>query len=883
MTVSSGTRLGPYEIRDRIGAGGMGEVYRARDTKLDRDVALKILPASFAGDADRLLRFEREAKTLAALNHPHIAQIYGLEESRLTGGPVTALVMELVEGEDLAQRITRGPIPIDEAIPIARQIAEAIEAAHDQGIIHRDLKPANMKVRADGTVKVLDFGLAKALDAGASAGVDPANRLNSPTITSPRALTGEMILGTAGYMAPEQAKGKPVDKRADIWAFGVVLYEMLTGQQAFAGDNVSEILASVLRDAPPLDRLPSSTPAHVRAVLARCLDREPKTRLRDIGEARVALSGSAPADIGVARATASPWRTWAPAAAGVALGALIVALATGRRDPPPPAAMRMLPITVDGLDLTPDKTPTISPDGQRIVYSANGSLWVRELSRVDARPLADTDGAAGLFWSPDSTRLGFIRRGRLWTMTVGGQATSIAVLPGTPCGEPGGLWRTDGRILYSLSCNVFPVFQVSEAGGDLSPALTAERPAERDFHHMVSLPNGTVILTLDRANAGVDTLVAWDGTTRKTILQLANERLSSPVYSPTGHLLYQRTTTNAGVWAVPFSADRLEVTGDPFLVASNMAAPSMASDGTLVVVPLTATGTNQLAWIDRSGRIETRIDEEHPQIEQPSLSPDGRRVAFQGGSGAAPGRNIWIRDLADGTRTQLTRGPELKWRPFWSPDGKYVYYDVEQPGRGARMERQPSAGGGTPETIVDGGRSGSISADGRWLAYSSSYGETGRKLFKMRLDADRTPSLLFDTSGRLDFPAISPDNRYIAYVIGDSMAEDGIYIRRFPEGDGQWQLDAARGSNPRWSRKGDRLYFERENELWEIEVRLGDTPAFGRAKRLFAGADIRAWPTPYGFDVGSDGRFLLVASKMQRAAPVMTLIENWQMGFTNRR
>ena len=412
----------------------------------------------------------------------------------------------------------------------------------------------------------------------------------------------------------------------------------------------------------------------------------------------------------------------------------------------------MLPITVDGLDLATDKTPVLSPDGQRIVYSANGSLWLRELSRVDAQPLPDTDGAAGLFWSPDSTRIGFIRRGRLWTMPIGGQATSIAVLPGTPCGEPGGLWRTDGRILYSLSCNIHPLFQVSDAGGDLTTALTAQKPEERDFHQMTSLPNGTVILTLDRANTGIDTLVAWDGTNRKTILQLPNERLAFPVYSPSGHLLYQRTTTNAGVWAVPFSADRLEVTGDPFLVAPNMGAPSMAADGTLLVAPLTATGTNQLAWIDRSGRIEARIDEEHPLIEQPSLSPDGRRVAFQV-SGGVGGRNIWIRDLADGTRTQITTGPELKWRPFWSPDGKDIYYDVEQPGRGARMERQPSAGGGKPETIVDGGRWGSISADGRWLAYASRYSETAHKLFTIRLDGDRTPSLLLDTR---DDPTIPP-------------------------------------------------------------------------------------------------------------------------------
>jgi hypothetical protein len=883
MALTVGGRLGAYEILAKLGEGGMGEVYRARDLRLDRDVALKVLPEAVATDPDRLLRFEREAKALAALNHPHIAQIYGLEDGPAEAGPhMRALVMELIEGEDLAQRIARGPIPIDDAVPIGRQIAEALEAAHEQGIVHRDLKPANVKIRPDGTVKVLDFGLAKALDAGTPAGSDPASRLNSPTITSPRGLTEGMILGTAAYMAPEQATGKPVDKRADIWAFGVVLYEMLTGQTAFGGDNVSEILASVLRDTPSLDRLPSATPARVRALVGRCLDRDPRTRLRDIGEARVVLSGSVLADVSAAAQPASPWRTWAVAAAGLAMGALIMTLATGRRDPPAPAVVRMLPITVDGLDLTTDKTPVLSPDGQRIVYSANGSLWLRELSRVEAKPLRETDGAAGLFWSPDSTRIGFIRRGRLWTMPVDGQATSIAVLPGAPCAEPGGLWRTDGRILYTLSCNVHPLFQVSDAGGDMVTALTAQKPEERDFHQMTSLPNGTVILILDRANGGMDTIVAWDGATRKTILHLPNERLAFPVYSPSGHLLYQRTTTNAGVWAVPFSADRLEVTGEPFLVVPNMGAPSIAADGTLLVAPLTATGTNQLAWIDRSGRIEARIDEEHPLIEQPSLSPDGRRVAFQVASGGG-GRNIWIRDLADGTRTQITTGNELKWRPFWSPDGKYVYYDVEQPGRGARMERQPSAGGGRPETLVDGGRTGAISADGRWLVYASRYSETAQKLFTIRLDGDRTPLLLLDTPGRPDNPAISPDQRYIAYAVVGSMADDGVYVRRFPEGAGQWKLDTARGSNPRWSRKGDRLYFSTENEMWELDVRLGDTPAFGRARRLFAGAEIRAWPSPYGFDVSADGRFMVVVSKMQAAAPVMTLIENWQAGFKNRQ
>jgi hypothetical protein len=868
MPLSAGTSLGPYAVLAKLGEGGMGEVYKARDTRLNRDVALKILPDAFTSDPERLARFRREAQVLASLNHPHIGQIYGLEDS----GATYALVMELVDGADLSTTIARGPMPIADALPIARQIADALEAAHEQGIVHRDLKPANIKVRADGTAKVLDFGLAKAMDPASASRIEVTS---SPTFTAQATQMG-VIMGTAAYMAPEQARGKPVDKRADIWAFGAIFYEMISGRRAFAGDEISDVLAAVLRQDMDWSALPAATPPRVRRLLERCLDRDVKMRLRDIGEARVALvSDDAPANGIEAPRRSSRWMVYAVGAAGVAAGALVAAIALEQRGLAPAALLRMLPLTVEGLDVGVDKAPAISPDAQRIVYAAQGSLWIRELDRLDAQRVPETDGASGMFWSPDGRRIGFMRAGRLWTMTLGGKAASVAVLPGTPCGEPGGLWGTNGRILLSLSCNVFPLFGVPDTGGDLVSALTVNKPAERDFHQIAALPDGAIVLTLDRADAGVDTLVAWDGRTRKTLLQLPGERLSSPVYSPTGHLIYQRTTANPGIWAVPFSATRLEVTGPPFLVVPGMAAPSIARDGTLLVVPLAATGNNQLAWVDRSGRIDARVDEEHASLEQPRLSPDGRRVVFSG-----DGRNIWVRTLTDGTRTQITSGPTLKWFPFWSPDGAYVYYSVEQPGRGNRLERQSSAGGGKPETIIEGVREGAITADGRWLAYSSNYRETGRKLFKIKLDGDRTQSMLFETPGQAAGVAISPNQRFIAYAIGDSLADDGIYVRRFPEGDGQWQLDAGRGSHPRWNAKGDRLYFSRGNELWEIETRLGDTPTFGRATRLFSGADIRAWPTPYGYDVGADGRFLLVASRVQSVAPVMTLIENWQSGFT---
>ena len=487
LALTPGTRLGVYDIAAPIGEGGMGQVYRATDTTLGRQVAIKILPDAFAQDPERLGRFEREAKTLASLNHPHIAAIYGFEKS----AGMHALVMELVEGQDLSQRIAGSAIPIEEALPIARQIAEALEAAHEQGIVHRDLKPANIKLRADGTVKVLDFGLARPATTGGTG----ADALNSPTFTSPAALTmGGMILGTAAYMAPEQARGKTVDKRADIWAFGLVLYEMLAGRTAFAGDTISDVLAAVLTREPDWTALPATTPASIERLLARCLEKDPKRRLRDIGDARLEIEETIARGSGDGRAgeslesaapvaAASRLQQLAWTAAGVALAAIaIVGLAVSARP------LRLSIVHTEGSEVG---APAISPDGRRVAYRARRSdgmplLWVRDLASSEAQPLAGTEDASLPFWSPDSSDLGFFSGVSLKRVSaVGGPVRILVDYMGTYPGA-GGTWSSDGTIVFS---GQFDLFRVPANGGAVS-IVTKAPTQDWSYYWPTFLPDG---------------------------------------------------------------------------------------------------------------------------------------------------------------------------------------------------------------------------------------------------------------------------------------------------------------------------------------------------------------------------------------------------------
>ena len=638
MALAPGTHLGPYEVVAPLGAGGMGEVYRARDTKLKRDVALKILPEAFRLDAERLARFKREAQMLASLNHPNIAAIYGFEES----DGVQALVLELVEGPTLADRIAQGPIPLDEALPIAKQIAEAVEAAHEQGIIHRDLKPANVKVRGDGTVKILDFGLAKALEpAGMALQSGPSTLTQSPTITTPAMTQMGVILGTAAYISPEQAKGRPADKRSDIWAFGCVLYETLTGRRAFDGTSTSEVMAKVIEREPDFGALPATTPLSIRRLLHRCFEKDPKDRLRDIGDARFELKETVAKERrDVAEIAPTKHSYLRPGAIAVAI--IVITIVGGMlvmsrvRPPSVEAGLRqfvMLPPegTAFGGGVI-DRTPpfAISPDGLRLAFVAtDGSghrlLWVRPLSSLNAAPLGGTEGATEPFWSPDGSLLAFFAGGKLKKVNVaGGAPVSLA---DAPTGS-GGTWSRDGVIVFAPSTQS-GLLRISEAGGTPTP-VTRLSPSG-DFGHVYPqfLPDGRHFLYLVRATPSRKGIyVGLLGSPDSKRIVEAREKAR---YAPPGYLLFLR---DGRLMAQAFDASRLELSGDAVPVAESVAFIStdgrasydVSDSGALVYRANGLLAASQPVWVDRSGKTIENVGEPG-DYQTASLSPDRSRMA----------------------------------------------------------------------------------------------------------------------------------------------------------------------------------------------------------------------------------------------------------------
>ena len=644
MALAAGDRLGPYEVLSTLGAGGMGEVYRARDATLKRDVALKILPDGFALDPERLARFKREAQVLASLNHSNIAAIYGFEASNpptSSGHVVQALVLELVEGPTLADRIALGPIPIEEALPIARQIAEALEAAHELGIVHRDLKPANVKLRPDGTVKVLDFGLAKTLEPIVGGGGDATA---SPTITSPAMTAMGMIIGTAAYMSPEQAKGRQADKRSDVWAFGAVLYEMLSGQRAFKGDDVSDTLAAVLRQDVDGTALPASTPAPVRRLIARCLDRDVKRRLRDIGEARIVLDDpmtltSANVSDVLAVAPARPlWRRAIPVVLSAIVGAGLAGTAAWDLKPAPPLTVTRLQFTLPeaqrfgGIDR---RMIDISPDGTQIVFVSGGRLYIRAMSERDAKDIQGTAGYQAVknpVFSPDGRSIAFHAHSDQTLKRIG--VTGGAAVTICPADLPFGMsWGPDGIVFAQRSRGISHVSLDSgtlDVLVDLKDGEVSESPQmlPGGRHVLFTLATGTGVNRWDSAHVVAQSVATGE---RKTIIPGADAR-----YLATGHLVY---AVGGSLFAVPFDAQRLEITGSPVLVVAGVmraSAPTGAADfsisrnGTLIYVPGTnslAPGHVQLGLTDRKGKMELLKLPPGPYVA-PRVAPDGAHIAF---------------------------------------------------------------------------------------------------------------------------------------------------------------------------------------------------------------------------------------------------------------
>jgi len=894
MSLTPGTRFGPYEIVSALGAGGMGEVYRATDTNLGRDVAIKILPEVFAQDPERVARFEREAKALASLNHPNIAIIHGLEKSQGT----YALVMELVEGEDLSQRIARGPIALDEALPIAKQIAEALEAAHEQGIIHRDLKPANIKVRDDGTVKVLDFGLAKLAEPSAAAGTNPSPLSLSPTITSPALMTGVgVLLGTAAYMSPEQAKGKPADKRSDIWAFGCVVYEMLTGRRAFPGDGLSETLAAVIKSEPDWSALPATLPASARRLLSRCLEKDRKRRLADIADARLELdeASNAPTDDGTLRAAGTaPLRrlrreriAWAT---GVLLLGLVAAfsLVVGFRSPPGQPELR---VDISFPPNTDPESPTISPDGRRIAFVARtdrrSRVWIHTLDGRPAQPLDRTDGAQDrLFWSPDGRSVGFFAEGKLKRVDIDSGAVQ-ALTDVVPTYIGGGAWNRDGVILFAPTRG--PLFRVPQTGGVAAPVTRVETPYIRHVQPQF-LPDGRHFLFY---SFGADDLRGvyvgdLEGAT-------APERLLADVdaaYAALGHLFFARQGV---LLAQRFDAEAMRLVGLPWQVAASIQTGgigrtaamtfSASESGTLVYASRNVGEVHRrLIWFDKSGK-ELRQLDGRDAVEASTigaLSPDGRWLAVDRRG------SMWILDVARGG---LTRFGNLGNFPLWAPLGDRLVFQSPI-GRGVNGLSQGALTGGEAELLVataGAAAPNDWSPDGRLLLYRDGGQQTGFDLWLLPVERETGSGRLRPAAGQRATPfantaademngQFSPDGAAIAYE-SDESGEWEIYLQPFGRPGVREQLSVAGGRYARWRRDGRELYYHAlDGRLMMVPIRSSSPEGPRRAGdpvALFS-VDVAEGPGQRPqFVVTNDGERFLVNTVSGTSPVEVTMIVNW--------
>ena len=903
MGLAAGTHLGPYHVLSLIGSGGMGEVYRAHDTRLHRDVAIKVLLAEVADDPDRLARFKREAQVLASLNHPNIAQIHGLEEA----AEIRALVMELVEGPTLADRIARGAIPLDEALPIAKQIAEALESAHEQGIVHRDLKPANIKVRDDGTVKVLDFGLAKALEQGMAAGDrGPGTHgglpTASPTITSPALTMHGVILGTAAYMSPEQAKGRAAGPRADVWAFGCVLFEMLTGSRAFSGEDVTDTIVAVLSKEPDWQRLPASA-AVARPLLARCLKKDSKQRLQAIGDARLQIDDiirgtTDPPAAAAIPTTARLGAWWAVAAA--AGGALLAALAMWAlmrpvpRDVARPSRFEIVPRPEQFLSIQPaDRNVAISPDGQHIVYRGGprDQLVVRSLDRIEARALEDTANARSPFFSPDGQWVGFFDGVTLKKVSIaGGPAITIC-----PSQIPRGAdWGEDGTIVFATSDTANGLLRVSAGGGEPT-VLTRPDPGqgERDHFAPSLLPDGRgVFFTIFPSSAAAPLQIAvLDFRTgqRKALIRGG----SQPQYVETGHLVY---AAGRSLTAVRFDLDRLELQSDPVLLGEDVLRPvdaaaanyAVSRSGALVHVPArTVDSPGSLVWVDRTGRSAPTGAPPHIYAG-PRLSPDGTRVAV---TVADRQDDLHVLDLKKGTLLRLAQSPAVESSPVWTRDGQRLVFASNRDGR-SNLYAQAADGTGTVERLTNAPdeqlpawvapeRTGILGSeispktagDIVWFPIQDSARQT-----LAGLASSETPRRLVETLGIDYFPEVSPNGRFIAYQ-SNEWGRSEIYVRPFPGVDeGVWHVSVNGGLKPVWARNGRELfYLDPGHALFAIPVETsGTTFGFGRPSKLFD-TSVDTSGTPRDYDVAADGRFLMVERRMSANQRQQTLVVvlNW--------
>jgi serine/threonine-protein kinase len=884
MAIPSGTRFGSYEVTAQIGAGGMGEVYQAHDTKLGRDVAIKVLPANFVNDPERLSRFQREARMLAALNHTNIATIYGLEQS----AGVTCLVMELVPGETLAERVKTGPLGIEEALKIAIQIAEALEAAHEKSIIHRDLKPANVKVTPEGRVKVLDFGLAKAF-VGDSASDDMGN---SPTLSLAATMQG-MILGTAAYMSPEQARGKAVDKRTDIWAFGCVLYELLAGKRAFDGEDTTEILAAVVKTEPDWSQLPAGTPQAVRVVLKRCLQKDRTLRLRDAGDARIEIHEALSAPSNMSQGTASPVegiRTLGRRELIFGLGALllvaaITSLATWMLKPsssPLPQPVSRVTITLPpgqqlaGLDHGP--AVALSPDGTQLAYIARQGgvqkLYLRPMDSLEAKPIPGTDGAVNPFFSPDRQWVGFFADGKLKKASMsGGAVLSI----GEAASPNGASWGSQGTIAFAPT-NVSSIQQMPDTGSTAMP-LSIFNNQENSHRWPEFLPDGKTVLFAAGLTAGnwtsAQVTVQPSGTGARRNLVPG----TAPRFAPSGHLVYAQV---GNLMAVPFDPQRLALTGAAVPVvegvlqsASNgYAQYSLSNTGSLVYVPGgLQSNQSKLVWVNRNGTEQPLSAPEHNYV-YPRLSPNGRRMTVA--IAEDQGSQVWLYDLQE-TLTRLTFVGLANNVPIWTPDGKRIAFLSNKEGQNVFWQLADGSGGLEQLTTNDFLHAAlSFTPDGQQMAFIESNPTTGYDIWVMRM-SDHKAQPFIRTPFNESCPQFSPDGHWMAYVSNES-AHNEIYVQPYPGPGGKWQISTEGGTEPAWNRNGRELFYRSGNKMMAVDVATQPTFAGGKPRVLFEGPYVPNPATFPNYDVSPDGqRFLMLkpVEQTETAPTQINVVLNW--------
>jgi serine/threonine protein kinase/Tol biopolymer transport system component len=896
MSLAPGTRIGSYEILGSLGAGGMGEVYRARDSRLQRDVAIKVLPDAVAQDADRRARFEREARTLASLNHPRIATVHGVEDA----GDTYAMVMELVEGPTLATMVAHGPLPIPEALALAGQIADALEAAHEQGVIHRDLKPANIKVRPDGTVKVLDFGLAKALSP--ASGDSALELANSPTMMATGRTEAGIILGTAAYMSPEQARGRPVDKRADIWAFGCVLYEMLIGRQAFSGESTTDVLASVVQREPDWSLLPANLPAGVHALLRRALQKNARERLRDIGDARLELAATATSESGIS--TASP--AMAPAVAAVrprsrAAGIVLACLATGALGAAAAWQWRPASVPAESGPATPIRSSitlppsmsvslgrgssvALSPDGGRLVYVGNVDgtirLYLRPLDRFESIPLAGTEGASNPFFSLDGRWIGFFAESKLKKVSLDGGAPVALSDVRIPRGEA---WLPDGSILVTPMNNA-ALSQVPALGGPAQP-FSELATGEMSHRWPRAIPGGSAVLFSLWNDTGWEPsriAVQRTGERGHRVLIEGGGYARAVVDPATGrsYLIYARAE---GLLAAPFDATALVVTGPPTPMVDSVitnlsgAAHFDVAGNTLAYIPGTIGETDRdLVWVTLDGRA-TDARRVQRMSQDFSLSPDGTRILRNNTVGT---RDVWIEDLARGTSTRVTNSSE-SFGAAWSHDAQWIVFARGAPIRSLYRRRLTAGALDEPLTTSPNWQEPfAITRDGSRVVYVELDRTSSSDIWVLDLPpagaapigpGDPRARPFVKTNFAETQPTLSPDGQWLAYQSNDSGRFE-VYARPFPDGGPAHQISTAGGVSPVWAADGTLFYRSLSGRMMAVR---GQSPAaFGpeTTRPLF---DAGPYENFYG--AAPDGKRLLMMKRvdLEQRPTVISLVQNF--------